>query len=95
MEMTQEQVDALPWKDEFDSSKVARVAFGAWRESEFIAEADVGILYVEFHGGGRIYSYDNVRSEQVQEMLDAESVGGYFNAEVKGKYHATRIEVVD
>lgn len=53
-----------------------------------------GYLYVEFHGStGRIYRYAGVRKEQHAELLEADSIGGYLNAEVKGAHEYERVEV--
>lgn len=95
--MTQAALDDLPW-EEVESSNIARVA---WMEPlpdtavDEAREQQVGSLYVEFHGTGRVYRYTKVRHEQYAELLEAESVGGYFNAEVKGSFEFKRVEVVD
>jgi hypothetical protein len=96
MRMTATEVEALPWQ-EVESSNVARVA---WVQSGEVGPfvkgkpPHLGHLYVEFHGSvGRIYRYTAVRKEQHGELVEAESVGGYLNAEIKPAHNCTRIEV--
>ena len=97
--MTHEEVEALPWQ-EVDSSNVGRVAFGLFVPADndagqtFTVETDIGDLYVEFLGSaGRIYRYEKVRVEQHKELIEAESVGGYLNAEIKPSHVCERIEL--
>lgn len=41
---------------------------------------------------GKAYVYKNVSPETAQQVMDAESVGKAFHAEIKGKYEAVPIE---
>lgn len=98
--MSSEEVEALPWT-EVGSSNVARVAWVPTPGAVPVAARErlpqVGSLYVEFHGGSdyRVYRYADVREEHHTELLEADSVGGYLNAEIKNETHeCERIEVV-
>lgn len=94
-EMKRDEVEKLPWR-EVESSNVRRVAFGVRVHDEFIGECDVGELYVEFRGSpGRVYRYDGVSFEEHGALLEAESVGGYLNAEIKGSFESTRFDVLE
>jgi len=42
-------------------------------------------LFVRFNSGAE-YTYHNVPTDVVQEFLDAGSKGGFFAANIKGKY---------
>jgi hypothetical protein len=48
------------------------------------------ILEIEFKSGS-VYQYEEVPEDVFQEMLVAESVGKYFNTQVKGIYSEKRI----
>jgi KTSC domain len=82
------EVEQLPWQDDFESSNIARVAHVVDD-----AALSLGTLYVEFNGSQRIYAYTAVPAEAVEEMVAAESVGGYFNGEIKGSYEYERVQV--
>lgn len=43
-------------------------------------------LFMRFSKYGNIYGYKNVPKYVWEEFLVAESVGGYFNSNIKGKY---------
>lgn len=90
--MLRSRFDALPWRDEFESSNIARVAWEAAPDTPADGAPAKGTLYVEFQGG-RVYSYAGVRLEAVEEMCEAESVGGYFNAEIKGSHEYARVQI--
>lgn len=47
-------------------------------------------LEVEFTSGG-VYSFKDVPKEKYEEMIKAPSAGRYFLAEIKGRYHHTRL----
>jgi hypothetical protein len=87
--MTFEEYAALPWED-VESSNMARIAFVD--ETGGDPEADRGSLFVEFHGG-RVYAYRDVPVTTVEELREAESVGGYLNAEIKPAYACERVSV--
>jgi hypothetical protein len=43
------------------------------------------ILELEFHGGG-VYQYPSVPAAVHRALLAAESLGAYFNAQIKNRY---------
>ena len=45
-----------------------------------------GILFVTFKGGKK-YGYSGVKVELVQELVDANSLGKFFDEHIKGKYN--------
>jgi hypothetical protein len=47
-------------------------------------------LQVAFKGGD-VYSYAGVPATTYQAMVDAESVGQFFNKNIKAKYQGTRL----
>lgn len=54
-------------------------------------DKDAEILFVQFRESGTIYSYDNVPQEIYDEMNNADSMGGYYNRNIKGVYTSTRL----
>lgn len=49
------------------------------------------LLYVQFRNSGSIYAYEGVSAETYQELLDAPSMGGYYNEYIKGVYVCHRL----
>lgn len=49
-------------------------------------------LFVEFPGGA-VYAYADVPSAEVRAFLSAESVGAFFNREIKTQYAYRKVEV--
>ncbi|MEK6880098.1 MAG: KTSC domain-containing protein [Nanoarchaeota archaeon] len=48
-------------------------------------DIDKKVLAVQFDSG-RVYNYSNVPQEVVLNLLFAESIGKYFNANIREKY---------
>ncbi len=67
-----------------DSSNIEYVSY---------AEGD-GLLRVMFHSGEE-YEYEGVSVETLRELVDAESVGRYFNRVVKNGYPCRHLVEVD
>jgi hypothetical protein len=65
------------------SSNVASVAYAPQDED--------GLLFVEFVHGG-VYRYAGVPLGVFGRLLEAESVGGFLNAEVKPHYDCERVD---
>ncbi|MBX7151583.1 KTSC domain-containing protein [bacterium] len=53
-------------------------------------DQDHSILEVEFQKGG-IYQYFDVPAYQYDSLLTAESLGKYFNANIRSNYRYSRI----
>lgn len=53
-------------------------------------DPEQSILEVEFKSGA-VYQYEEVPEDVYQDMLAAESVGKYFNTQVKGSYSEKRV----
>jgi hypothetical protein len=49
------------------------------------------VLEVEFVAGG-VYQYSGVSAETVLALLEAESIGRYFNAHVRGRYDYRKVD---
>ena len=49
------------------------------------------VLEIEYNSG-TVYRYYGVPSEVHDEIINAESVGKYFNANVKSKYNFLKVE---
>lgn len=47
-------------------------------------------LHIRFHSGG-LYAYYNVPARIYNSLMNASSKGGYFHANIKGRYGDTRI----
>ena len=63
---------------EVKSSNIAAIGY----------DQDTESLYVEFKSG-RTYKYDKVPFWHYTELMDADSVGKFLNAEIKGTYEYT------
>lgn len=50
------------------------------------------VLETEFNSGA-VYRYYGVPAEVHDELINAESVGKYFNANVKSKYNFLKVEI--
>ncbi len=51
---------------------------------------DAAVLEAEFHSG-EIYQYLDVPAELVLELLEAESIGRYFNAHIRSKFKFKKV----
>jgi hypothetical protein len=54
-------------------------------------EYDNGQLIIDFVGGSR-YAFVNFPDSLWQNFLSSNSKGRFFHANIKGQFHATRIE---
>lgn len=50
------------------------------------------ILYIRFLSGDATWKYTGVPASVFDAMMAAESKGGYFSREIKGKYPAEKLE---
>jgi Uma2 family endonuclease len=53
-------------------------------------EPDVSVLEAEFHSG-EVYHYFDVPAQLVVELLEAESIGRYFNAHIRSKFKFKKV----
>ena len=51
---------------------------------------DTACLYVTFNSGD-MYRYDNVPTRAIIDAMSADSVGKWFNADIKGKYEYVKV----
>ncbi len=49
------------------------------------------VLFVQFRESGAIYSYDDVPALVYSDLMNAESMGGYYNGYIKGHYTAHKL----
>lgn len=80
----------IPWVDVY-STNVRRVL---WRYEGATAYGNEGALYIQFRSGA-VYQYDGVRRAVYDELLAADSVGGYVARHLKGHYATTRVPLAD
>lgn len=66
---------------EVESSALSRVAYDKIDHS----------LFVEFKESGTIYAYFHVPESVYKELLDAESIGTYFNQNIRSSYSYERL----
>ncbi|MCC5636559.1 KTSC domain-containing protein [Nostoc sp. CHAB 5844] len=52
------------------------------------------ILQVEFQSGA-VYQYSEVEPETWEDLHEADSIGEFFNQEIKGRYESERIDKPD
>ncbi len=67
-------------REPVSSSNIAEVGY----------ETDSETLEIMFHND-RIYQYYNVPPFEFERMMEAPSIGRYFNAEIKGQYPEQRM----
>jgi len=67
-------------RENVESSNLAEVGYDPVSET----------LEVMFHSGG-VYQYYNVPQFEYDRMMEAVSIGTYFNREVKGNYPEQKI----
>lgn len=81
----EEETDYTPFEDvrmkEVDSSCFSEVGYAS----------DTETLYVRFKDSGSLYRYDEIPSNIYRSLMNAESIGKYYNSDIKGKYPCTRI----
>jgi hypothetical protein len=53
-------------------------------------ELDISVLEAEFHSG-EIYQYFDIPAELVLKLLEAESIGRYFNAHIRSKFKFRKV----
>ncbi len=54
-------------------------------------DAEERELHVRFRGGGT-YAYAAVTSKEYEDLLEAESLGGYVNREIKPRHTYRQVE---
>lgn len=55
-------------------------------------DSNTGTLFVVFRDSGAKYAYDEVPASVYDELCSADSMGGYYNKNIKGNYDCTKIE---
>lgn len=48
-------------------------------------------LYVEFRDSGSVYSYESVPQSVYDDLMSAQSMGGFYNSDIKGAYTCHRL----
>lgn len=56
--------------------------------------SDQQILQVEFHNGA-VYQYADVDEHTWEELHQSESIGRFFNDEIRGRYECERVDNTD
>lgn len=51
------------------------------------------VLVLEFKDNDKIYVYYDVPRSEYKRLVNADSIGGYFNANIKGKYEMRSMEM--
>ena len=64
-----------------ESSVLAAVAYAA----------EEHLLFVEFRQTGEVYLYFDVSREEFLQLLRADSKGGYFNRQIRDRFHYLRL----
>lgn len=77
---------------DFDYTTVDMVSVESTCFSEIGYDEDYEILLVRFLDSGSLYEYYDVPESVYEELLSAESPGGYYNENIKGQYECERLE---
>lgn len=72
----------LPEMTPVNSSMLKSVAF----------DPATGTLFVQFHKGSQAYEYKDVPQATWNELVAAESPGGFFLNNVRGKFEPTKLD---
>ncbi len=48
-------------------------------------------LYVKFRDSGSVYSYESVPQSVFDDLMSAQSMGGFYNSDIKGAYTCHRL----
>jgi hypothetical protein len=67
-------------RQDVDSSELRSVGY----------KMDAAVLEAEFHSG-EVYHYFDVPAQLVVELLEAESIGRYFNAHIRSKFKFKKV----
>ena len=54
-------------------------------------DSTTNTLHVRFKGGG-VYAYEGVDSDKYAALMNADSVGSYLHAHVKGKHAHSKVD---
>ena len=54
-------------------------------------DAETNTLHVRFKGGG-VYAYEGVDAEKHAALMNADSVGSYLHAYIKGKHAHSKVD---
>lgn len=49
------------------------------------------MLYVEFRDSGARYSYESVPQSVYDDLMSAQSMGGFYNSDIKGAYTSHKL----
>jgi len=66
--------------------KVTRISVDSSMISAIGYDEESQTLFAEFVNTGKIYAYEEVEADIFEELQNANSVGGYFRANVLGCY---------
>ena len=79
-----------------DESEIPRVKLHDTPDSTCFSavgfDSGTGTLIVVFRDSGAKYAYDDVPKSVYDELCRADSMGGYYNKNIKGNYDCTKIE---
>lgn len=68
-------------REKVSSSNIASVGF----------DPDTKTLEIEFVQSGDVWEYDGVSAQKHRALMDAPSVGKYFNSEIRGNYSGRKV----
>ena len=77
-----------------DEEPIAMLPVGSSMANAVGYDSNQKILQVEFHNGV-VYQYAEVNEDTWEDFHQAESIGRFFNDEIKGAYKCERVEDTD
>ena len=75
-------------KDPYDSVTMVAVDSSAISELGYSKKANT--LYIRFKESGVLYEYYDVPESEYKNLKNADSIGKYFNSDIKGTYDYSR-----
>lgn len=85
------QLNEVIFDTEFSEEEIPMLSVNSSVAYAIGYDADSQILQVEFQSG-EIYQYFDVEAETWEDFHSADSIGEFFNQEIKGNYECDRID---
>jgi hypothetical protein len=81
------EANALPYQEE----AIAMLPVNSSMATAVGYDSEEQVLQVEFYNGA-VYQYSGIEAETWEDLQAADSIGEFFNQEIKGKYECERLD---
>jgi hypothetical protein len=83
------EANALPYQEE----AIAMLPVNSSMATAVGYDSEEQVLQVEFYNGV-VYQYSGIEAETWEDLQTADSIGQFFNQEIKGKYECERLDEI-